>query len=313
VPPELADLAASISLTPTQAIGIPIALFGAVLISLGTQLQHSGVVRVDADTETSAKAGLSIGQLFALLARPAWLGGTLLLGVAVLFQLTSLGFAPLIVVQPLGAIALVVTAVMNSRISGVKLDAISIRAIAMCVGGVGLFVTIAALTAKSSPITERQLITVLVVLAVVLTGFALVFGLFRRRLRPIFFIIGAGVLFGFVVTLAKVVIDSVKTLTFSQLATDGVAWLTVVCLVGLACAGLLGSYFVQTAYSNGPPDLVVAGLTVIDPLVAISIGVVVLGEAADAPPWAIVAFLIAGGVAIFGVYLLAKHHPQSQH
>jgi F0F1-type ATP synthase assembly protein I len=56
---------------------------------------------------------------------------------------------------------------------------------------------------------------------------------------------------------------------------------------------------------------VVAGLTVIDPLVAVSIGIIVLGEAAGAPPWAIVAFVLAGGLAIWGVISLSRHHPQA--
>ncbi len=311
MPPELASITESISLTPVQAIGIPIALFGAVLISIGTQLQHTGVARVGSTVDT--KAGLSIRQLLALAAQPLWVGGTLMLGLAIIFQLTSLGFAPLIVVQPLGAIALVVTAIVNSRQTGVKLDRASIRAIVLCVGGVGLFVTIAALTAKSNPITEVQLRVVLIILAVVLVAFAVSFALLRKRFKAIFYIVGAGVLFGFVATLAKVVIDRVKTLSFAgfQLAPED--WLTVLCVVGLLVAALLGSYFVQSAYSNGPPDLVVAGLTVIDPLVAVSIGIIVLGEASQAPLWAILAFVVAGAIAIYGVLLLAKSHPQSQH
>ncbi|HUG49475.1 MAG TPA: multidrug DMT transporter permease, partial [Terrimesophilobacter sp.] len=75
----------------------------------------------------------------------------------------------------------------------------------------------------------------------------------------------------------------------------------------------LGGYFVQSAYSSGPPDLVIAGLTVIDPLVAVTIGVVVLQEAAEAPWFAVVAFAVAGAIAVYGVLQLAKHHPQSQH
>jgi drug/metabolite transporter (DMT)-like permease len=294
-----------------QAIGIPIALFGAILISIGTQLQHTGVARVGSQVDT--KAGLSVRQLLALARQPLWVGGTLMLGLAILFQLTSLGFAPLIVVQPLGAIALVVTAIVNSRQSGIALDKLSKRAIGLCIGGVGLFVTIAALTAKSSPITEVQLRVVLIILAVVLVAFAVAFALLRKRFTAIFYIVGAGVLFGFVATLAKVVIDRVKTLSFAgfQLAPED--WLTVLCLVGLLVAALLGSYFVQSAYSNGPPDLVVAGLTVIDPLVAIAIGIIVLGEASHAPLWAIFAFVVAGAIAIYGVLLLAKNHPQSQH
>ena len=311
MPPELTTIADTISLTPVQAIGIPIALFGAILISIGTQLQHTGVARVGSQVNT--KAGLSIRQLLALAAQPLWVGGTLMLGLAILFQLTSLGFAPLIVVQPLGAIALVVTAIVNSRQTGVKLDRLSKRAILLCVGGVGLFVTIAALTAKSNPITELQLSVVLIILSVVLVTFAVGFALLRHRFTAIFYIVGAGVLFGFVATLAKVVIDRVKTLSFSGFRLGDAEWLTVLCVVGLLVAALLGSYFVQSAYSNGPPDLVVAGLTVIDPLVAIAIGIIVLGEASHAPLWAIFAFVVAGGIAIYGVLLLAKHHPQSQH
>ena len=313
MPPEIADITSHVTLTPQQYLGIPIAVFGAILISIGTQLQHRGVASVGKASLTDSKAGLSIRQLLALLARPSWVFGTLLLGLAILFQLTSLGFSPLIVVQPLGAVALVVTAIVNARVSGVPLDRISIRAIVLCVGGVGLFVTIAAFTATSSPITELQLSVVLIILSAVLVAFAVAFALLRKRFKAIFYIVGAGVLFGFVATLAKVVIDRVKTLTFKDFQSGGVEWLTILCVVGLLTAALLGSYFVQSAYSNGPPDLVVAGLTVIDPLVAVSIGIVVLGEAATAPLWAIVAFVVAGAIAIYGVLLLARNHPQAQH
>jgi drug/metabolite transporter (DMT)-like permease len=309
VTPDLAELTDQISLSPYQAIGIPIALVGAIFLALGAQFQHRGVGKVDA--AASGKSGLSPRQLILLLRRPSWVIGTVMLGLAVVLQLTSLYFAPLIVVQPLGAVALVITAIVNARVSKVKLDAVSIRAITLCVGGVALFVTVAAFTAKSKPITERELIIVLIILAVVLAGFALIFAFLRKRIIPLFYIVGAGVLFGFVATLAKVVIDRVKTLALTDFALTPTEWLTATCIVGLIAASALGSYFVQTAYSSGPPDLVVAGLTVIDPVVAVSIGVVVLGEAAGAPLLSVFGFVIAGAVAIYGVFQLAKHHPQS--
>jgi drug/metabolite transporter (DMT)-like permease len=310
VPPDFADLTDQISLSPYQAIGIPIALVGAIFLALGAQFQHRGVGKVGAASiATGGQHGLGPRQLLALLRRPSWVIGTVMLGLAIVLQLTSLYFAPLIVVQPLGAVALVITAVVNARISKVKLDAISIRAIAFCVGGVALFVTVAAVSAESKPITETQLLTVLIILAVVLTGFAVVFGLLRQRITAIFYIVGAGILFGFVATLAKVVIDRIKTLIVTETAITAAEWLTVLCVVGLLAASALGSYFVQTAYSSGPPDLVVAGLTVIDPVIAVTIGVVVLGEAAGAPTWSIFAFVLAGALAIYGVLQLAKHHP----
>lgn len=313
MPPELEDIAEQLTLDSSAAIGIPLALVAAVLLAIGTQFQHRGVEIVNKASSTDATTGLSLGQLKSLLARPSWVIGTLLLGIAIVLQLTSLAFAPLIVVQPLGAVALVVTAIVNSKVTKVPLDAISIRAIVICVLGIGAFVTIAAFVGKTHPITATQLITVLVILAVVLAVLITLFALMRGRTpRPIFYVIAGGVLFGFVVTLAKVVIDRVRTiLSIPDYAIGPADFLTLLCIVGLVAAALLGTYFVQTAHTSNPPDLVVAGLTVIDPLVAVSIGIVVLGEAAGAPIWAIVAFAIAAAVAVYGVLSLARHHPQA--
>ena len=311
MPTDFQELADKLTLDTNSAIGITLAVIAAVLLAIGTQFQHRGVAVVGQRSGGGGKTGLSLGQLRSLLARPSWVIGTVLLGLAIVLQLSSLTFAPLIVVQPLGAVALVVTAIVNSRVSGIPLDRITIRSILICVLGVGAFVTIASFVAKTNPITATQLATVLIILAVVLAVFIALFIVMRKRPpRPIFYVIAAGVLFGFIVTIAKVVIDRVKTIMVGQFGFDSADILTLLCLVGLGAAALLGTYFVQTAHSSNPPDLVVAGLTVIDPLVAVSIGIIVLGEAAGAPLWAIVAFAIAAAVAVYGVVSLARHHPQ---
>ncbi len=300
---ELTDLTDQITLTPYQAIGIPIALVGAVFLSLGAQLQHRGVTRVEVSHGSGAKAGLSLQQLLQLLARPSWVAGTLLLGLAIVLQLTSLGFAPLIVVQPLGVVALVITAIMNARVSRITLDRRAIRAIAMCVTGVGIFVAIAAVFAIEREISEGQLLIVLAILSVVTAAFGVAFVLRRQHVGAMFYLVGAGILFGFVATLAKVVINRILNNNFEGL--------TVVAIVALIASAALGSYFVQTAYSVGSPDLVIAGLTVVDPLVAVLIGVIVLGEASRIPPLFAIVAVFAGAVAVAGVVQLAKHHPQT--
>jgi drug/metabolite transporter (DMT)-like permease len=289
VPPELSDLTEQITLTPYQSIGVPIALVGAVFLSLGAQLQHQGVTRVEVTHGDGEKAGLSIRQLMHLLARPSWVVGTLLLGLAIVFQL--------------GVVALVMTAILNARISKIKLDRHAIRAIAMCVTGVGIFVAIAAVYAIEREITEVQLLIILGILGLILAAFAVAFGFARHVVGAMFYIIGAGVLFGFVATLAKVVINRILNNNFE--------WLTVVAIVALLASAALGSYFVQTAYSVGSPDLVIAGLTVIDPLIAVLIGVIVLGEASMIPVGFMITAVVAGSVAILGVWQLAKHHPQT--
>ncbi len=309
--PDLNDLAEQLTLSSHAAIGIPLALLGAVALSVGTQFQHRGVAKVEA-LRGATGSGMSMGSIWALLRRPSWVVGTLTLGLAIVLQLMSLWFAPLIVVQPLGAVALVITAILNSKLSKTPLDRPTIRAILLCVGGVGAFVLVAAFFAQTHPVKEQQLTIVLVVLACVLVVWGVLFAVFRHRASPMFYIIGAGMLYGFVATIAKVVMGRIQTLLASEFQLGSAEWLTIGCLLGLVAAALLGMYFVQSAHANGPPDLVVAGLTVVDPIVAVVIGVTVLGEASGAPWWAILLFAVTGAVAVFGVFQLAKHHPHMQ-
>jgi len=310
----LADLPPFESIIGTMApAGIAIALAGGVFLALGAQFQHKGVEVVEAKHGSGHKAGLSVRQLLRLASSPWWVLGSVMLGLAIIFQLTSLGFAPLIVVQPLGVVALVITAIVNSRVAKVKLEGPAIRAILFCVVGVAIFVTFAAIFAKETVVERLQLIVILIILGVVLVLLAVAFLYFRKRASAIFYILSAGVLYGFVATLAKVVINRLGNEIANGGLLGGFEPLTIVCVVGLILAAALGAYFVQTAYSVGSPDLVIAGLTVVDPLVAVAIGIVVLGEAAAVPLWALLLWIVAAAIAIYGVFQLAKHHPQTHH
>ncbi len=287
---------------PAILIGIPLALLGALFMSFGAQYQHRGVTKVERLTGTSGSEGLNLRQMAGLLRRPSWVAGTLMLGLAIVCQLSALAFAPLILVQPLGAISLVITTLLNARVSGHKPTRQSITSIVACVGGIFVFVTIAAFVATETPLTHGQLLTVLIMLAIVLVLACAAWLLFRKRAHPLFYIVASGVLYGFVATVAKIVIKRIQTGQFD--------WMTVICVVGLLAAAGLGAYFVQTAYSVGPPDLVIAGLTVVDPMVAVIIGLTVLKEAETAGAWALVGFGIAGAIAVYGVFSLARNHPQ---
>lgn len=288
--------AAVSALTTYHWLGIPIAATGAVLLALGTLFQHRAVEDQPA-ASGRAPGSMGGGRLQALLRKPVWLAGTAMLGAAILLQLTSLRFSPLIVVQPIGAVALVVTTLVTARMTRRPPGRRVLTAVGLCVGGVGLFVTVAALSAQDVEISDRHLVTILLVLAAVLVGVAVAFALWRHRAGAVFFTAGAGILFGFVAALAKTVIG--------RLFQGDFEWLSLTCLAGLVIAALAGSFLVQNAHTRGTPELVVAGLTVIDPLVAVAIGVTILGEADSAPLTAIVLFLLSGATAVAGVFLLA--------
>lgn len=299
---ELTDELVGVFRDPAILIGIPLALLGAVFMSFGAQYQHRGVQKVERLTATGGGAGLTGGQLWNLLRRPSWVVGTAMLGLAIVCQLAALSFAPLILVQPLGAIALVITTLLNARISGHRPTGRSVTAIALCLVGIFVFVTIAAIYATETPISNGQLITILVILLVVAMALTGLWVWLRGRLGALFYISAAGIMYGFVATLAKVVI--------SRIGSGDLDWLTVLCAVALVAGTGIGAYFVQTAYASGPPDLVIAGLTVIDPIVAVLIGLIVLREAEKAPWGAYLGFILAGLLAIVGVFQLARYHPQ---
>lgn len=299
---EMVSLAEAVHFDPKQFWGIPVALIGAAFLAFGAQYQSRGLNKVERITGESAGSGLSIRHIISLLRRPSWVVGTLLLGLAVLLQLFSLSLSPLIVVQPLGVVGLVITSILNSRLSGVQLGKRAKTSVTMCVVGIVAFVTIAAFTASDRPVTDQKLLTILILFGVVLVVVLTLFFAFRSRAIALIYIIGAGVLYGFVATFAKAVIGRLQQGEFE--------WLTWACVAALLVGALLGMVYVQNAYSSGPPDLVVAGLTVIDPMIAVLIGIVVLNEAAGAPLWAVLGFVASGAVAVIGVLGLARFHPQ---
>ncbi|MEN9736971.1 MAG: hypothetical protein RJA26_204 [Actinomycetota bacterium] len=282
-------------------LAVLLALVGAVALAFGAQWQN------DAVGDQQGKGGKTHGslgfrQMLELVKRPKWLVGTGLLGLAVVFQIAALSLAPLIVVQPLGAIALVVTSVLNARISRTKLNRVTMVAIALCILGVGGFVTTASTIAHEYVLTDGQMWQVLSILAVILVALITVAARKAKNGKAIYFVVGAGILYGFVATLTKVVIQRIYQGEFE--------WLTFLCLVVLGVAVSLGGWFVQSAYASGPPDLVIAGLTVVDPMVAVLIAGTILGEAHTANPLTIVLFVLCGGTAIVGVLLLSQFHPQ---
>ena len=297
------------AVTPIEYLGIPVALLGAFVLSFGSAVQQRGVGELG--EREDGKSGLAFRQLLRLVTNRLWLGGTVMVVLAIVCQLTALGLAPIAVVQPIGVFALVVTALISAREEHKKLGAPARRAIVICVVAVVAFVTVATLTTHVAAIHNRNVVVVLIIAGVVVLALGTVFLLRRKQLSRIYYVIASGVLFGFVATLAKVIIGRVETVVTAHESPFGVGGLTYICLVGIIVAGSLGQYFQQSAFTSGSPDVVVAGLTVIDPIVGATLGLAVLDEATRAPLWSFFVFAVAGAAAVFGVLRLSRARPDS--
>lgn len=284
-----------------RLLAIVLAVLAAVALAFGAQFQNQAV-STSREKHVQPKVSLSIRELVNLLIKPRWVSGTGLMFLAMLLQLGALSLAPLIVVQPIGAIALVITSVLNARYTKTKLNRATILAIGLSTFGVGGFVVTASQVAAQVELTDENLLRVLLLFVIILVAFAALFFIFGKKAQALTYILGAGVLYGFVVTLAKVTIQRLYQMDYDIL--------TLIAVVSMIGAVLLGGWFVQNAYASGPPDLVIAGLTVIDPIVAIAIAIGILGEAQEATLGSGSLFSAFGLLAICGVYLLSKVHPE---
>lgn len=287
-----------------RAIAIVLSLMAAVFLAFGAQFQNDSVTK-NATKASGEKRGVGLKNLLGLLRNPRWLSGMSFLVLGALCQIAALTMAPLIVVQPIGALALVITALLNARSTRKRITRGTWVAIALCSGGIATFVTFATQIADDQrELSDANLFFILGILVILLVALGLVFLIQRQHMNALTFIIGAGVLYGILATLVKSVIQRIQQSHFE--------WLTIACLVAAILAMALGGWFVQNAYASGPPDLVIAGLTVIDPLIAVSIGIAVLGEASKADPIIIGIFVVAGIAAAVGVWLLSHVHPELQ-
>ena len=172
--------------------------------------------------------------------------------------------------------------------------------------GVAVFVGIAAGTAVSSPPPGGSTLIAGLVIAAVVAALAAV-GLENTGwIRCVACATAGAVAFGLVSTQVRAV---------SQEVVFGVtAWLdpgVLATATGVGGAVLVGGWLVQQAFASGPPEVVIACLTVVDPIVAVLLGATLLGEGAATPAETWLLLVIAAAVATAGVVALARHHPDA--
>ncbi|UNK71319.1 DMT family transporter [Microbacterium sp. H1-D42] len=288
--------------TEFHILGISLAVLSAAALSIGNIWQSRGVQLA---TENKGNKKLFV----TMLKTRVWLMGAAMYGLAMLLQIASLTFAPLMLVQPIGILALVFAVFLGARLSGTSPSREIYRAMTTCLIGVAGYVIIAAQVSKQKPIDDAELIAILSALFIALlaVGVVRVINHGQARRAPIIYVVLGGVFNAFVASLGKTVILRIQALlkADSFVFNSGTV-LTLACLLGVGLASFLAIYYIQTAYTCNPSDIVVAGTTVIDPAVSVLIGITILHEATNASPLSLLLIAICGLIAILGVINLSK-------
>lgn len=281
---------------------IALAVVAAFCFAGAAVLQHRAV---SAEPDPGERT-LSLRALVDVSRRPGWLLGLVLAGVGSLLHAVALVLAPLSVVQPVGVLAVPIAVVLSTARTHRKPTGGMLVGVLVSVTAVVTFVGTAAGSAASTPAPGHATLLAGVAIGLVVLVLAGV-GLARTGwVRCVTCAMAGAAAFGLVSSLVRAISQAV---TSGQIGLLDPAVLATV--AGVAAAILTGGWLVQQAFAAGPPEVVVACLTVVDPIVAVLFGVVLLGEgnATSSAHWAVL--VVAALAAALGVAVLARHHPDA--
>lgn len=293
---------------PLLPQNIPLALVlmvvSSVLFASAATIQHFAVGR---EVDTSAEnRHMDLRQVLGLLRNPRWLLGLGTAAVGAAGHIVALMLAPVTVVQPVGILAVPWSVLLAAKIHHFRPTRAIWTAVAVTIVGIVSFTLISARTAV--PQSEVSATPVIVGAVVVLLGGAAL-GLGGRFGRPaarcLLWASGGSFLYGLSSALIKVASSLVGAPHWwEQPLVWMVAGILLVCYLG-------GGWMIQQAYANGPAEIVVGSMTTTDPIVAVSFGLIVLGEGALVGRLDGIGMFLAGVVAVGGVVFLSRFHPES--
>ncbi|MFJ4564833.1 DMT family transporter [Streptomyces caelestis] len=267
------------------------ALALSVLLSLVSAFAYAGGAIVQERVAES-----SPGEQYAPLRRPGWWAAVALNGLGGLLHVVALAYGPLSLVQPLGALTIVVALPMAALFVGRKAGATAWRgAIMATVGLAGLLSLVAASDAQSLDAAERVAVAVVtagVVVALMIAGRA---AHRHPAVRSTLLATASGIAFG---------MSSVFTKTVAVDWTGGVSAADVPSLAVIGVLATAGMLLSQASYRGAGLAAPLATLTVVNPVVAAAVGITMFGETFRYGTTGTALALSCGVVAAGGLILL---------
>ncbi len=290
-----------------MAVGIAacMALVAAVMFAVAAVAQNVAVVEVVRGGRTPALGG---AEFRSLVRSRTWVGGVSLSAIASVVHAGALVLAPVAVVQPIGVLSVPFAVVLAASRSRVRPPAVVGVAAAVCLGAVVGFVLLADAGLGTSP-APRFVDVVAAALGTGALSGGLALWAARRSgwLRCAGFAAAGATAFGLVSALMRLIALHLTT-GVNDLDDVGV-WLPA---IGIALALVVGGWAVQQAHAVGAPAVVVGCLTVIDPMVAVGLGITMLGEGGGTTLGTACGLVAFAGLGLGAALLLARHHPEAR-
>ncbi|MCW3843720.1 DMT family transporter [Micromonospora yasonensis] len=278
--------------------GTPIALGAAAAFGASSVLQFRASRRTP--EEPAGRPSL----LFRLVRQRGWRWSVVLAGVAFALQIAALSLIPLVLVQPLLITGLLWYVLLFALVERVRPDRAILLESVLCLLGLSAFLLVARPSVDEG--RNFQSVWAAVLLGVAVVGsvalcLTTAVGL-SRRWRPLPLALAAGICYGVTAGLVSSIAFHFQGNPTALLGQ----WQTYAIIV----LGPFGVLLSQNAYQAGPMGApALATITVSDPLVAIGVGLLWLGEEIRTAPWALVGEVLALAVLVAGVFLLARRAP----
>lgn len=286
-------------------LAVALAILASISFASGASAQHLGVDKALGSEDPERRLGLA--HILVLLKTPMWLFGLLLVALGACIHIIAVYLAPITVVQPIGILAVIWSVLIAARLTRSTPTRTMWIAVACSVVGIVFFTILSTRHAahSRSASLHAMVVTTIVVWAISL-AFAAVGLLGPRWIRNLAWSWGGSVLYGLGTGYMKIM---TVVLRDGQVFTGPEFWAAG---IGLVLAYAIGGWFIQQGYASGPAEVVVGSMTTIDPLAAVAVGLVVLGEGARLTPSVAIGMALAGAMAAGGVAVLSRFHPDTQ-
>jgi drug/metabolite transporter (DMT)-like permease len=248
-----------------HALVVAAALASAVFIAIGI------VVRQRATLDVPDDQGVSTAMIGTLVRRPLWWAGTGSAITGFVFQAIALAHGSLLLVAPLLVSALLFTLPLSARLAGRRVTRVEWTWASVLTVALAVFVLLARAAPGDYEGSERPAVLVATgALAIALSSLPLASRLNGWR-RALLLASAVGMLFGVVAVLTKIVMNIVTEGHAARLLGSPVIYV-------LALVGVVATLLQQSAFHAGSLQASVPAMLVLEPIVAVLLGQVVLGE-----------------------------------
>jgi drug/metabolite transporter (DMT)-like permease len=257
------------------------------------------VVRQRATMDVPSDQGVSTVMLATLLRRPVWWAGTAAAVAGYGFQALALVKGSLIVVQPLLVSALLFALPLSARLAGRHVTRREWLWAGLLTTALALFVLLAHPGPQGGLASFPVSAAAAVLCTVVIVGCVMLARRTDGQLRAVLFAVAVGVLFGVVAVVTKIVMH-----VLSEKGVGGL--LATPAPYALVVLGIVATLLQQSAFHAGALQTSVPTMLVLEPVVAVILGAVILGEELDVSGYELIALVLAVAAMTAATFSLGR-------